>query len=84
MYEGLEIQGRRQRLGRRDNGTEELVTTTETLTEEDKPKVLTTTTDALAKEVEETTRQSERLQQQRHRCVYGLSVLMITTASSTE
>ena len=55
------IQEQGRRLRRRDDGPEELVTTTEASTEEDEPKVLTTRTEVLAEEAEEATRTSERL-----------------------
>ena len=44
--EASRIQGRQPRLRRRDDGTEELATTTEALSEEDGPEVLMTTTEA--------------------------------------
>ena len=46
VSKGSEIRGRQWRLLRRDDEPEELATTTEALTEEYDPKVLTTTTDA--------------------------------------
>ena len=56
----------------------------EALTEEDDPEVLTTITEASDEEAEETTRPSERILRRRFRCVYGLRVLMMTTALSIE
>ena len=61
MSKGLEIQGRLWRLRRRNDGPEELATTTEASTEEDKPKVSTTIMEASDEKAEETTRPSERL-----------------------
>ena len=61
MDDGSEIQGRRRRLRRCDEGPEELVTTTEALEEEDEPEVLAMKTEAYAEEAEKTTRPSERL-----------------------
>ena len=55
------VQGQQRRLWRRDDGPEELATTTEASSEEDDPEVLTTTTEASSEESEETTRPSERL-----------------------
>ena len=85
--EGLEttmeaerIQGRRQRLRRRDDGPGELPTTTEESAEEDKPKVSMMTTEAL--EREEKTRLSECLRRRMQRCVYGIRVLTTTSALS--
>ena len=51
------------------------------LSEEDDPKVLTTTIESLAEEEEETISPSERLRQRRLRCVYWLRVLTTTTAA---
>ena len=84
MAEAARIRGWRQRLRRRDDGPEGLGTTAEVLAEEDDTKVSTTTSEASAEEAEETTRPSERLQRRRRRCVYGLRVLMATTAASEE
>ena len=44
------IQGRKRRLKHRDDGPEELATTTEALAEEDDPEFLTITTEASAEE----------------------------------
>ena len=81
-YEGLEkpmewarIWGQRRRLQRRNDRPEKLATTTEASVEEDYPEVSTKTTDASAEESEEKKLPSERLQQQKRRCVYGLKVL---------
>ena len=46
MSEGYEIQGRRQRLLRRDEGPEKLATTTGASAEEEDPEVSKTTTEA--------------------------------------
>ena len=46
---------------RRDDGPEELVTTTVASAEEDEPDVLTIKTEASAEEVKETTLLSERI-----------------------
>ena len=53
VSEGLEItteasriQGQQRRMRRRDDGLEELATTTEALSEEDEPEVSTTSTEA--------------------------------------
>ena len=81
MFEGLDIQGRRWRLWRRNDGPKELSNMTEALAEEDDPKVLTTTTEASDEESEDTTRPSERLRRRRRRCVYGIRVLTTTTDS---
>ena len=83
MSEGSEIQGRRQRLRRRDDGPDELATTTKASTEEYEPKVSTTRTEASIEEAEEITRPSERLQRRRRQCVYRLRELMTTTTLST-
>ena len=56
--EASRIQGRQQRPRHRDDGPEELATTTEASAEEDEPGVSTTRTEAPAEEVEETTRLS--------------------------
>ena len=48
MSEGLEIQGQRQKLRRRNDEPEELAATTEESADEDEPDVLKTTTEALA------------------------------------
>ena len=71
VSKGLEIWGQQRRLLRRDDGPQELATTTEASEEEDETKVLTTTTEASIEEAEDITRLSERFQQQRRRCVYG-------------
>ena len=84
MSKGLDIWGRQRRLRCRDDGPEELATTTKTSTEEDEPEVLTTTTEASAEEAEETTHPSERLQRQWRRFVYGIRLLMMKTASLTD
>ena len=78
------IQGQRKRLQLRDDGPEELETTTEALAEEDKPKDSTTPTEESEEESEETTRLSERLRRRRRRCVYRLRVLMTTMEVLTE
>ena len=57
---------------------------TEALAEEDKPEVLTTTTEASIEEAEDTKRPSERIQRERLRCVYGLRALTTTTTASEE
>ena len=57
---------------------------TEASAEDHDPKVSTTTTEASTEEAADTTLPSERLQRRRRWCVYGLRVLMMTTALSTE
>ena len=61
MSEGSDIWEPQRRLLRRDDGPEELATTTEALAEVDEPEVLTTITDASIEEAEDTTLLSERL-----------------------
>ena len=61
---------------------EELATMMEALAEEDDPKDLMTMTEASAEEAEEMTGPSERLQQQRRRCVYRPRELITTTTTS--
>ena len=78
------IWGRRQRLQRRDYGTEELVTTTEASADEDAPEDSKKTTEALVEEAEKTTNLSEHLGRWRRRCVYGPRELMTTTAMLAE
>ena len=68
----------------RNDGPEELVTTTEVSAEEDEPEVLMTTTEASIEEAEDIMLPSERLRRRRRRCIYGLRVLMMTTAASAE
>ena len=63
--EASRIQGQLQRLWRRDDRPEELVTTTEASTEEDETKVSMTRTEVLAEEAEESTRLCVRLRRQR-------------------
>ena len=65
----------------RDDGPEELATTTEVLEEEDVTEVSTTTTDASIEESEDKMRLSERLQCRRLRCIYGLRKLITMTAA---
>ena len=64
-----EIWGQRRRLWRRNGEPEELETTTEALSEEDYPEVLTTRMQASAEESEKTTHPSERLQRRRRQYV---------------
>ena len=59
--EAARIQGQRRRLFRCNYGPEELATMTNALVEEDEPKGLTTTKEALAGEEEEMKRGSEHL-----------------------
>ena len=59
--EAARIWGQRQRLRRRDDGPDELATTTEASSEEYAPEELTTTTEASEEEAEETTRLNKRL-----------------------
>ena len=61
MSKGLDIQGRQWRLLHRDDGPEELATTTEASAEEDELEVLMTTTDLSIEEAEDTKHLSERL-----------------------
>ena len=84
MTQAANIRGQKWRLERCNGGTEELVTMMEALVEEDDTKNLTTTTEALAEEVEETTCLSKRLKWRRWRCVYGPSELKTTTAALEE
>ena len=84
MSEGSEIRGQRRRLLHSNDGPEELETTTEASEEEYKPEVSMTTTEASIKEAEDKTRPSERLQQRRRRCIYGIRVLTTTTTASAE
>ena len=59
--EAARIRGRRQRLRRCNDGTDELATTMEASEEEDEPEDSTTETEASAEEAEETMRPSECL-----------------------
>ena len=67
--EAARIRGKRRRLRRRDDGPDELATTTEA--SEDKSEESTTTNKVSAEETEEPTRLSERLQWRSHRCICG-------------
>ena len=78
------IWGRRRRLRCCNDGPKELATTTEASTEEDEPEVSTKTTEASDEEEEETTHPSERLQWQWRRFIYGIRLLMTTTALLTD
>ena len=69
---------------RRDDGSEELLTTAEVSEKEDDTKVLTTTTEASIEEVENKMRLSERLRRQRLQFFYGQRVLTTTTVTFSE
>ena len=89
--EGLEmttkaamIRGQQRRLQSRNDGPEELATTTEASIEKDNPEDSTTTAEALAEEAEETTRLRERLRRRIWKCVYGPRELTTAMVASTE
>ena len=84
MFEVLEIRRQQQRLWHLYDGLEEFSTTMEASEEEYDPEVSTTTTEALAKESEETTRPSEHLRRRKRRCVYGLRAFTTTAVASAE
>ena len=84
VSEGSEIRGQRWRLLRRNDGPEELSTTTDALADEDEPEFSTTTMDASIEKAKYTMRLSERIQRRRRRCVYRIRVLATTMAASAE
>ena len=58
--------------------------TTEALSEEDEPEVLTATMEVSVKEAEETTHLRERLRRRRRWCVYEPQELAMMTGVSAE